>query len=327
MGNIFPKDPKRRKKIYTFSSFVLLSVLFWLIIKLSQDNEARFELGVDISNIPAGYILKDMSHDRIAVDLRTVGARLFYIQLSKQPNAANLDFSEFNMIERDGEIFFYVTSRDLEHSLPSFLYPDSEIVSIHPDTLFLEVNEAKKKEVPVVFNGSLDFYARHRQYGEIDIKPERIMISGPADIVETIDTLYTKEIHLKKLDKPVEKHVEVINPFPAESITLSDDNVKVFVDVREYTESKVEVPINIKCPEVYNEQVANIRLFPSRVTVFYLVALEDYGEITDDMFSVKAECPFEKANNNRLSVEVESKPLNIEILRFEPPRVEYILLR
>ena len=325
--NFFPKDPKRRKKLYIFSSFVLLSTLFWLIIKLSQDNETRLTFKVNLLNIPAELIVEDFSRDKFDVDLRTVGVRLFYINMLKQSRIVDVDFSLFHPIERNGSLFYYITDRQLAQKLPSSLQTETDIISVQPDTLFIKVKEAKTKNVPVVFNGSFEFLTRYRQYGEVAIEPAYILVSGPKNIVDKIDTLYTRETHFIEPDKPVEKSVEVTSPFLSESIALSDNRVNIFVDIREFTESKVEVALTVDCPDEYIEEVENIRLFPSRATIYYLVALDDYRKVTEDMFSLKVECPFGKESNNRLQVKVLSKPRYVEIMRVDPRRTEYILLR
>ncbi len=139
-GKIFPKDPKRRKKIYTFSSFILLSILFWLIIKLSQDGEARFKLKIDMENTPADMVIEEMSHKKITVDLRALGARLLYTKLVRRPLLIELDFARLDKIEKNGK-YYYITGRQLALYLPTFLYEESEIISVYPDTLFVKIKE------------------------------------------------------------------------------------------------------------------------------------------------------------------------------------------
>ncbi len=137
-GRIFPKDPKRRKKIYTFSSFILLSILFWLIIKLSQDGEARFKLRIDFANAPADMVIEQMSHEKITVDLRAIGARLLYTKIVRRPFLIELDFAGLNETEKNGK-YYYITDRQLALKLPSYLYDEFEIISVYPDTLFVKV--------------------------------------------------------------------------------------------------------------------------------------------------------------------------------------------
>jgi len=324
---IFPKDPKRRKRIYTFSSFLLLSILFWLTIKLSQENVARFELNISLHNIPADMMISNISHERIFVDYSDVGIRLLYLLLFNQPNSADLDFYDFQQITKDDKVYFFITGKQAALSYPAFSRDYSEIVSVHPDTLFFEVETAKQKKVPVVFDGNISFSSGFNKYGDIKLQPDSLTISGPQNLISSVDTIFTSYIDFGKLDSSVEKQLDIVNPFPSEPMYLSDEKVNITIDVREFTEANSEVKVEIECPEKYRDKLKKVRLFPSHVTIYYLVALEDYSQISDEMFSIKAECPFEKDNDNRLNIRVDSKPQNVEIIRFNPSRTEYILLQ
>jgi len=323
---LLPKDSQKRKRLYTFSAFVLLSLLFWLIIKLSQDKEAPLEREISVVNVPADLVITDMSHDKITMNIRTIGFRLFYKQLTRQPSYIDLDFSLFQETIKNEEIHYFITGVQAAINISDVIENEAEIISLKPDTLFLEVQSAKQEKVPVVFDGKIDFAHGHKLYGDIKIIPDSIIVSGPKNIVANIDKILTQYLSFEELDKPVEVQLDIIDPFPSQPLSFSETEVEIHIDVKEFTEANLTVPLQYNCPDKYEEQINNVRLFPSNATIYYLVALDDYSEVNEDIFSLKVECPFEN-DNNRLDIKVASKPANVEIIRIDPSRVEYILLR
>lgn len=325
--SFFLKNPKRRKKIYTFSSFVLLSVFFWLIIKLSQESEARFHVEISIVNTSSEILVKDISHNYLTIDLHAIGARLFYMHITKQHTKANLKFQEFHQIRKGENIYYYITGEQAASAIPNFSQAESKIINVQPDTLFLEVESAKQKKVPVKFDSTINLPERHKIYNPIQIKPDSILVSGPKNAIDLIDELFvcTKD-GIATVNNSIEKHFNIINPYPSMPLRFSNKEVKVIIDIKEFTESKTEVPLEIDCQEIYGDKINKIRLFPSSATIYYLIALDDYKQNKKDMFSLKVECPFEKISKDRLDIKIDNKPPNIEIIRVEPSRAEYILL-
>ncbi len=323
---LLPKDSQKRKRLYTFSAFVLLSLLFWLIIKLSQEKEAPLQREISVVNVPSDMVITDISHDKITMNIRTIGFRLFYKQLSRQPPYIDLDFSMFQEIIKNGEVHYFITGEQAALNISDVIENETEIISLNPDTLFLKVQIADQKKVAVEFEGEIDFSQGHKLYGNINITPDSIIVSGPQNIVANIDKVFTQHLSFEELEEPVKVQSGIVDPFPSEPLSFSETEVEIHIDVKEFTETNVRVPLQFDCSDKYEDQINKVRLFPSNATIYYLVALDDYSEVNEEMFSLKVECPFEK-ENNRLNIKVDSKPSNVEIIRMDPSWTEYILLR
>ena len=90
--------------------------------------------------------------------------------------------------------------------------------------------------------------------------------------------------------------------------------------MEQYTEGEMILPITVKnVPNGYD-----IKLFPSEVSVNYLVSLDKFDLVKEDIF--KTSVNFDN-NNKRLPIELDFQADFIENVRLKPEKVEYFLIK
>ena len=97
--------------------------------------------------------------------------------------------------------------------------------------------------------------------------------------------------------------------------------VQLLIPVGQYTEKKFSVTI-----ETINIPPSIIlKTFPDKVDVIFKVRVEDYASITADMFRVVADYLKVNPKENTLKIDIARQPLNIQNLKMQPERVEFLI--
>ena len=91
--------------------------------------------------------------------------------------------------------------------------------------------------------------------------------------------------------------------------------------MEKYTEKEIKIPVVV----INKPDNVNIKLFPSEVKVTCLVGLSEFEDLTANDF--KAVVDFNNANGDtkNLNVKIEQKSSFIQLVRFTPESVEYLI--
>lgn len=320
-----PTEAASRRKGYIFAVCLLCSALFWLFTKLSQETAVGVEKPVRFTEIPENQIGLAQSDSTLHLSLEGTGLSLIRSRISLHRQVLAVDEHTANVIRHhEGERLF-VTADVLADILERSIDGRVRIRSLRPDSIFLEVAPAVTRKFPIALQAELSFERRFKQYGEIVIEPDSIEIRGAASILDTIRKIYTVDWVAEDLRATTERMLEIQLPGKDTQIQAESHQVRVRVPVEEFTEASKSLPVMLHCPEATSTR--DIRLFPSSTRVHYLVALRDYQQVSEEMFTAVADCPdASTSRNDRLRLRLENYPSFVEVLHLRPAEVEYIIL-
>ncbi|HYQ57546.1 MAG TPA: hypothetical protein VEP89_09390, partial [Draconibacterium sp.] len=116
----------------------------------------------------------------------------------------------------------------------------------------------------------------------------------------------------------IKRNVKVQHP---ETTSLVPEEVLLQIEVEKYTEK--QIPISIKV--INKPDDINVKLFPSELTLNCLVGLSEFDNISNADF--RAVVDYASINNgeSRLKVKITDKPSFVEITRFSPESIEYLI--
>jgi hypothetical protein len=177
------------------------------------------------------------------------------------------------------------------------------------------------KKVPVKLDLTLNFEKQYLLYDSIKYFPDSVIVSGSP---QTLDTLRYVTTTKKEFEKLKESQSFSLGFTKSKNIkyTVHPEMVKVNFSVEKYTDGTIEVPVSI------GNSGVNLKLFPDKVNVTYLVAMKDYKSITPDMFSATVNAvKLQEHKDNKLKVEISKVPSFLKITRVEPEKVEYIIVK
>ncbi len=320
------RNPETKSKTLIFILCLVFSFLAWLSIKLSRETINTIPVTLQITNLPDSLIFTQQTDAVIAISLQTSGFRFFSNPVFGKNNAIEIDFELLQKPRnQSSNVFFYTaTQAELKYSLQNEI-PVSNITA-QPDTVFFSAIKAFKKKVPVVVDRNIRFRPGFRQYNFPVISPDSVYITGPEFLKDSVNFIKTTTISADNADKNINIKAGLINPFSEKNVSISESEVNVNMQIEEFTEATVELPISLECNQTSQKYSdTKIMLFPDKVTVYYLVALKDISTVNPSMFKVKVFCPDTLQQQvTRLPIEINEYPGLVEIIRLRPSEVEYV---
>jgi len=214
---------------------------------------------------------------------------------------------------------YYILSSSLLNQIRNQNEMPNSISKISPDTLFLNLEKTISKEVDVLLNMDIIPKQQHYVYGKITQSMQKITISGPPSLIDSLNSISTEYIKLINIQSDQLFGLKLINPYRESQVHLSADSVQVQIPIEQFTESSLIIPI-----QIFEKNDLRIKLFPETVTVRFLVALKDFERITPDLFS--AVIHYDEQSLNSQKIELERYPTFIKIIDFQPKSVEYLIL-
>jgi YbbR domain-containing protein len=165
---------------------LFLAILLWYIVVGEERAEVGLTIPLELINIPRDMIV--VNNVIQGIEIRVNGPRSLVRSLSTENLSKSLDLSN----ARAGTITFPISSEGIP--LPRGV----TITRIHPTTVVVVLKKLSIKQVDI----------RPRLTGrpiselELDsvrITPEKIVIAGPEEVLDNLDTLWTKPIDLTGL--------------------------------------------------------------------------------------------------------------------------------
>ncbi|NQT76422.1 MAG: hypothetical protein HQ565_01825 [Bacteroidetes bacterium] len=316
-----PRDKDFRNHLYIFLICVGISLFIWFLIKMSDEYVADINVPIDYQNIPQDMQL-NYADGHITARLRANGGDLFSVKVFSSSKAIMVNFKAVDLKKSRYFDKYYILSSQLRNQISKRFDFDHSILSLYPDTLFLDFEEIITKTIPVLSMLEISCKPQYQIYDSLRLIPSEIMISGPSSIIDTLSYIFTEARSFTNLDRSTETAVSLVLPFTDDKISYSETVVKALIDIEEFTESTIELPIH----GFSDDSDIRIRTFPENVHITYQVALKDYKLVQADMFFMSAFYDPEKdKEKNFLKIETDKSPAFIRITRISPEKVEFIL--
>ena len=312
---------RKKNKSQTFqqlsnmTTFVTIAALLWLLIKLSSNYTVTEPLTINIKDAPADLILTNGTQ-KIKVTLSTSGFELLNYYF--KPNSRRkVDISlEEVPLHKDSESTYSFGSSYAKEKIASFLTLEPNEVSFDENRITLNMEQLDSVKVKVIANVDLTYEKQYNRLGKIQLSPDSVTIYGPKNMISSIDNVHTQNLTLRNINQNIDTEL----PLKLDNIlnaSHKEVNVKIFVE--KYTEAVANVPIS-------NDSGQNLRLFPDKVKIKYIVSLTDYNIIKDNYFKVNIDTADISSESNFLPIYLTDYPNNTRIISVEPKEVEYIII-
>ena len=317
-----PRDKNFRNHLYIFLICCGISLFIWFLIKMSDDYVSEIRIPVTYNNIPADKQLNN-KNDRLRVKLRANGGDLVSLKYFSGTERININLSQADLrLSRYFDRYYFLTDQFREEISGRYEF-DHTLISITPDTIYLDLEEIVSRSIPVKADIDLGFNSQYMLYDSISISPSEIMVSGPSSIVDTLVEIYTVKRTFSGLNATKTEVIPIVPPVRNKEVRYSETKVELNIPVEEFTESSIELPVN----GMSNDSgITGIRTFPEMVNLTYQVALKDFKLVKAEMFSLSALYDPEKdMEKTFLKVKVDKFPDFIRISRISPDKVEFII--
>lgn len=315
-------EPRLNRRSVAFLLSLLLSGLFWLLISLSKEYVDEVQIPVQYNGIPDDVLVANEPELVVTAEVRGFGFDLMWNWLKIESLKLPIDASPSNLPTLNGngsEWHYFVTNSKNNRNMETG-DDQVQILNVSPDTIFFLFKPKYMKLVPVRLDADISFQKQFGMDGTVVIEPDSVMITGPREVVDTIRFILTDKQTFTDLDESVTAEVGLIGTRELSNISFDKTSVRVEVNVVEYTEGTVSVPVSVN-----SDGRNSVQIFPQEVELKYLVPLPDFDKIQPAQFEVSVTLDDEAKHNSRLIVAVDRFPANVKQVRVNPPQVEFII--
>ncbi len=305
---------RNRRRIFIFLGCILLSAFAWVLFSLSKSYTFTINRAISFTNFPEKRAVIIESPELFTFKLRGSGWNIIALRAGiRNPNP---QFSLSDLILKKKKIL-------LSDSIIHFrkYFPENvDLLSISPDTLPITFDVRSRKKVPIVLD-TLVAFAKQFYYGEaIEIRPDSAWLIGNASEIDSITFIKTVPLQRTNVANNFTTNLllEKSNP----DITITPTNVDVTVQVQQFTENSILLPITI----IGNRLDLIVNTYPSTVKVTYLVPLSKFESVKPEDFEVSVNInQWVKQKITLLPVSVIKQPDFIRITNITPSKVDFLV--
>lgn len=306
---------KNNKKLRVFLLFLTMSILFWMLIKLSKNYIAEVEFNLVYTEIPNNKLLQNEPSAKIKLTLNTVGFKLLKYGFKTR----NLKYSLTDLKRKNGSIYYSLSESKLNY-LQAQLTAETKVLKIEPDTLFFDLGVKKSKKVPIISEAKLHFKTGYNLIKKYTLHPNMVKVSGPSKFIDSITEIKTEKIELLDISSSFEQELKLVAPNNSVAFDLEKTTIKG--EVEKITEGSFQITYQvINLPKDYY-----ISTFPKEIKVVYQVALTDYNKITENSFEVI--CDYKETEDNNLDYlipKIIEKPEILFDAKLVPNKIEFLI--
>ena len=302
------------KTLNNFLIFLLISILFSTIVKLTKVHTKSISYKINLTDIPDDKIITNQSVDSIKITVSSFGFDFVKYYLSDQ--AINISSKDIF----DNSKSYVITQSNSYSQIDNFITPKFELISINIDSLFFNYDRLKTKNVPVVLNSSINFSQGFDYFENFTIIPDSISVIGPELVLESINTITTKKLILDNLKSSINENL--LLDIQNTNLKYSNKSVKLFIDVEKSTESILDIPVSI----INIPKDIKLNYYPKMIKISFTVSLDNYQKYSSKDFKII--CDFNQISlDGKLTPEVINQPNLIKNLRLINNEIQYVFLK
>ena len=285
------------KEALIFFCFILLAFGFWLLQSLQQEYEIDIKIPVKYKNVPPDISFTETPPEAITVKVKDKGSVLLNYSFGRSfaPIEANMKAQP----EKAGKLV--ISRKDIESDIKKHLIATTSLLSFEPQHIDAAYSKRIKKEIPAVFEGTVQTNAGFKVSGDISITPRNISVYASDVVLDTLKEIKTVYTEIKKGNKTVTRTIQLEK---IDGATLEPTSVTITVPIEEYTEKTLEIPVVCtNLPRHYT-----LRTFPSVVKVSCSVPLSRFKDVSADDFEIRISfADLEQSASGTLPLQLDKK--------------------
>ncbi|PQJ82198.1 YbbR-like domain-containing protein [Polaribacter glomeratus] len=306
-----------RKIPKTFIGFLIASFFIWLMITFSKEYSEVISYPVVYKNIQQDKLLQEAPIKQIDIAVKATGFKLLRANFTNKTI-----YLESSVLQRKKKSKFYLLVKNQFTKIQKQLPSGIELQEILLDTIYLDLGLLKSKKVALKPNLDIKYQVGYDLLGDIKVVPDSIVVSGPEEQIKRITHLNLKKTKLDNLKENFSENTTIIQPATFKNLKFTVSKATVSGTIERFTEGTLSIPFTTKnLPEG-----VNLTTLSENVEVVFIVALSNFGKVSEASF--KVECDFEISEKNNLSYlipKVIIKPDFIKSFKIIPLKIDFLI--
>jgi YbbR domain-containing protein len=314
MKRIIPKIS--RKKLLTFSVFILIATFFWFLNAFSKEYTTNIKYSIEYTGIPETFTSVELLPRELTVTVKSTGFNIFW--LGNAANRVVIDINKYAVKDPKDKSKLSIHTSDLRHLLLKDTIK-TQIKNIEPKYIVINTQKLSSKKIPVKSKIKVTFKELFMPAEPIKFDPESVTVYAQKDIIDEIQYIYTKERTFKDAEANIEEFIE-LEHIPNANIT--PDKVRLIIPVEKYTESIKKIKIDVlNCPEGFK-----IITFPGEVNLKFKVVLSRFNYVQQSDFKVVIDYnEIKDIKSSKIKVSLKESPDYINDISINPEYVEFLI--
>ena len=298
-------------------SFLIASVLIWMLITLSKEYNATLRFPIKYSDFPQDKLLQKEPLTEIDVIVKSSGFNILKSRLSDK----NLVFNAKSLNKKSSSQYYFLTRnqfKSVQKQLPSGV----QLQEISLDTIFLDLGSLISKKVPLNPNLEINYHIGYDILESVSMEPDSILISGPKGQIENIKIINLELLKLEDVKSDFSENVKIILPENTGNIKLNSKFTKISGEVEKFTEGTFKISFKVlNLPKDINLTTLN-----KTIEVVFVVALSNFDKVNKDFFEVVCDYNIAKENNlNYLIPKVTVISRLIKSFKVIPNKIDFLI--
>lgn len=318
----FLKSGLRRqdRRIFIYLVCVGIATIIWFLNALSKNYTVDLDFSVRYTNLPKNKILVNELPKEFTLHVNSFGFTLLRhkLKLSFSPLVFNVNEFTRNMMETTEQSGYTILTSQYLDEIADQLSNELNVLSITPDTLHFNFDHIVQKNVKVYPHVQIELKKQYQLSGPIRTKPDSITVYGPKSILDTLKQVSTEYQYFKSVSEAIQRNISLVE---YDNIKFENQRIVLSIPIEEYTESQLLIPVSI----INKPDSINLKLFPNRVKVTYLVGLSRYSEILPGDFKLSVTWNEINPEDSRLKIEILALPPFVKSVKIIPEEVEYLI--
>lgn len=309
---------KNDKRVVVFLVCLFIATSLWFLNALGKNYTTTVTYPVKFVSPPKNQFLANSPPHAFELKVEAYGFTLLRhkLSLSFSPIVLNLTNITKNLESNSGA--FSINSKTLINKISDQVSSEIRITDIQPETFRLVLDSLRTKTVPVKIKVSTDFKPEFNLKYPLSVIPKEVKITGPSNVLDTIYSVETKHKTFNKIDASIEKVMELVQP---EQTTIIPEKVNLKIEVERFTEKEMKIPIKI----INQPENVSVKLFPSETKVLFIIGLSEFDNIKPSDFNAFVDYNTIENGVENLKVNVDKHPGYIQLIRFSPDKIEFLV--
>ena len=302
---------KRKKGL--FVSF-LLSLLFWLLIKLSNENDTLIALKVNVEHFQDSCYVKYHSEPKFYVHVRGHGYGLLKAYLSA---GKKHQIPSWNVVKSGKNSHWrlaYFVPGASKSKVQAWLPEGVRFINADQDTVKVLYSALEEKWLPIA--PANDIVTKNGELLlDFKLQPDSLLVRGPKYLLDTLSPVPVWNPWFEGLSSVENQEIELSSTI--EEISLKKRKVRLTAISSPLGQKNFTLKVGIKNP------YANIQLLPNQVNLNCLGPIMEMKKWSAEDFKLQV---MADSTKKFWTVELVKQPKYLERYSIQPKSLEYFIL-
>ncbi|MCH4824202.1 YbbR-like domain-containing protein [Gramella lutea] len=311
------KRPRfKRSSIKTFSFFLIFSAIVWVLVQFSKTYTQLIEIPVNYTNAPLDKSISEDRPDHVDLQLQDNGFNIYYYKIFNPE--LNVDLSEAKEI--DNKLVYSLQNHLSE--IEQQIKVDFEKSLIVQEEIVIPFQFKKEKMLKIEPRINISYAVGYSAENPVELQPDSVKVSGPEEVIDSISTIYTREINLNKVNEDLNGNVS-IDTSGLGALSFYENSVRYYQKVDKFTEGSAEISVEV----VNVPEDLNLAFFPKSVIVYYQVNLKQFESVSAADFRIVCNYKDVKPGDDYMIAQIVEKPGFINNVRLNERRIQFVIKR